>query len=76
MEFPIEIQMLINDYARPLTRPDWRKGSDSNRTYRSLNGGLNIRQFKMYLDLCSDLKRSYKLWAYDLESGNLDTLGE
>ena len=27
MEFPIEIQMLINDYLRPMTRPDWRQGS-------------------------------------------------
>ena len=27
MEFPIKMQMIINDYARPMTRPDWRKGS-------------------------------------------------
>jgi hypothetical protein len=31
MELPIEIQRLINDYARPMTRPDWRKGSYYNR---------------------------------------------
>ena len=24
MEFPIEIQMIINEYAKPTTRPDWR----------------------------------------------------
>ena len=35
MEFPIEIQMLINEYAKPATRPDWRKGSFINITYRS-----------------------------------------
>ena len=26
MEFPIEIQMKINEYAKPMTRPDWKKG--------------------------------------------------
>lgn len=26
MEFPEEIQRLINEYAKPLTRPDWRDG--------------------------------------------------
>ena len=26
MEFPIEIQNIINEYARPCTRPDWREG--------------------------------------------------
>ena len=35
MEFPIEIQMLINDYLRPLTRPDWRKGSYITRILRA-----------------------------------------
>ena len=40
MEFPIEIQMLINDYARPLTRPDWRKGSIIMTTTRMRFGGV------------------------------------
>lgn len=35
MEFPIEMQMLINDYARPMTRPDWRKGSYIVRTLKA-----------------------------------------
>lgn len=26
MELPIEIQRIINDYAKPITRPDWKKG--------------------------------------------------
>lgn len=26
MEFPTDIQKIINEYAKPLTRPDWRKG--------------------------------------------------
>jgi hypothetical protein len=31
MEFPPDIQILINDYARPTTRLDWMKGSYINR---------------------------------------------
>ena len=31
MEFPIEIQKLINDYSKPITRNDWIKGSYINR---------------------------------------------
>jgi hypothetical protein len=27
MEFPIEIQRIINEYSKPMTRPDWRKGN-------------------------------------------------
>jgi len=27
MEFPIEIQRIINEYAKPMTRVDWRNGS-------------------------------------------------
>ena len=26
MEFPQDIQNIINEYAKPITRPDWRKG--------------------------------------------------
>lgn len=33
MELPIELQMIINEYAKPLTRPDWKKGSYYNRMY-------------------------------------------
>jgi len=31
MELPIELQMIINEYAKPITRPDWRKGCYFNR---------------------------------------------
>jgi hypothetical protein len=31
MEFPIEIQMLIKDYLKPMTRNDLIKGSYINR---------------------------------------------
>ena len=31
MEFPIEIQRHINDFAKPVTRIDWRQGSAMSR---------------------------------------------
>ena len=58
MEFPIEIQMLINAYAKPMTRPDWRKGSFINITYRSWWGQLcrlDITEFKLYLKMCREM---------------------
>lgn len=27
MKFPSELQRLINEFAKPMTRPDWRNGS-------------------------------------------------
>ena len=42
MEFPIEIQMLINAYAKPMTRPDWREGSYVKRTW--MKGVRNINE--------------------------------
>ena len=34
MEFPVEIQMLIKDFLRPITRTDLRKGSSITRQYK------------------------------------------
>jgi hypothetical protein len=31
MELPIELQMIIKEYSRPITRPDWREGCYCNR---------------------------------------------
>ena len=67
MEFPIEIQKLINDYARPLTRPDWRKGSFIIKYYRSEKGKwgqLPIWNFKGYINICRlDKRTNYKIQA-------------
>ena len=67
MEFPIEIQMLINDYARPLSRPDWKKGSFMIRYYRSEKGKwgqLPIWNFKEYIHARRHDKRTnYKVEA-------------
>lgn len=35
MEFPIEIQQIINEYAKPMTKPDWRKGAHINSICRN-----------------------------------------
>ncbi len=62
MEFPIEIQMLIKDYLRPMTRPDWRQGSFLTRHYRSPKGRygrLTFDEFELYLIRC------YKLDEYN-----------
>ena len=80
MEFPIEIQMLINDFLRPITRPDWRKGSFMNRYYRSEKGKwgqlnrLNIKEFKEYLDVCSDMDENFKQVANYCERKHLDDM--
>ena len=76
MEFPIEIQMLINDYARPISRPDWRQGSFLTRHYKQ-----NVRriynppyeEFKEYIDHCrlsprrihrhDQERKKYKMWG-------------
>ena len=58
MEFPIEIQMLIKDYLRPMTRPDWRQGSFITRHYKSPKGRygrLTFYEFELYLIRCYDL---------------------
>ncbi len=83
MEFPIEIQMLIKDYLRPMTRPDWRQGSFLTRTYRSPKGRfgrLLFHEFELYLMRCyqlddynedldedSEFYTTIKSWAFSFE---------
>jgi hypothetical protein len=73
MEFPFEIQMLINDYARPISRPDWRKGSYLKRylkSYWGQTGRLLFHEFKSYITQCHsiiDSDETYKLWAFFFE---------
>ncbi len=56
MEFPIEIQMLINDFLSPITRTDWRQGSFIIRHYkkdaRSLIDLSMYEDFKEYIYIC------------------------
>jgi len=34
MALPVRVQNLIHEYARPITRSDWRKGSLFNRLFK------------------------------------------
>jgi hypothetical protein len=55
MEFPEEIQRLINEYAKPITRPDWRKGSSiakCNNHIKYVGNGYLINVF--YKQLVND----------------------
>jgi hypothetical protein len=69
MEFPIEIQMLINDYARPMTRPDWRKGNNILRTLRlHVGGGYQNWNPEYYCYIFRDQivnKKNYKIYRYN-----------
>jgi len=62
MEFPIEIQRHINDFAKPVTRLDWREGSAIRRKHLFLDIDLKLilisDQFYLtlsqesYLEMC------------------------
>ena len=54
MEFPIEIQRLINEYAKPCTRPDWKKGCFFNRCiirYNQLSRDTTRYKFKEIINV-------------------------
>lgn len=34
MSLPLSAQFLISEYAKPITRPDWRKGSSCNSAFK------------------------------------------
>ena len=38
MELPKEIIMIISEYSKPASRPDWRLGSYLNRTWFMVGG--------------------------------------
>ena len=72
MELPLELQMIINDYARPIGRPDWRLGSymmralsvASKSTYTDILG-----LFKAVINHCSHTTQIYKLQYIDCYNG-------
>ena len=35
MQFPEELEAVVNEFARPLTRPNWRDGSDIVRAIKN-----------------------------------------
>ena len=47
MEMPIELGRYIQEFARPITRPTWREGS---------NSGLAVRESRWWKDYMYELK--------------------
>ena len=57
MDLPIELQMIINAYARPMTRPDWRQGSYMirrlrNASYDNQRGDFVLGLHTNYFMMC------------------------
>jgi len=40
MKFNIKIERLINEYSKPMTRPDWRKGSFIYKNNTTINNHI------------------------------------
>jgi hypothetical protein len=41
MELPDDVLMYIKEFTRPISRPDWRKGSSCNRIISNRNNTFN-----------------------------------
>jgi len=46
MYLPVELQQIINEYAKPLTRPDYKQGSYFIRNLIKSNGVISLSIFK------------------------------
>ena len=73
MELPPEIQKLINEYAKPLTRPDWIQGSYIHRKIGNrattlkghLHGEVLMRTVRMYNHPVETLTQSDILFYFN-----------
>jgi hypothetical protein len=61
---PQRVQALINEYAKPITRPDWRKGSACNDAFKYSD--LNIYLHQIVIDWMGSSKTLNRL----LENNN------
>ena len=50
MELPDDILMHIKEYSKPMTRPDWRKGSAFNR-YKQAEHNYDIDSLKYAIEI-------------------------
>lgn len=50
---PVELQQIINEYAKPLTRPDYKKGSYFIRNLVKNNDVISLTIFKLFIESCS-----------------------
>ena len=57
---PVELQQIINEYAKPLTRPDYKQGSFFIRNLVKNNDVISLTIFKLFIEACcydfSDIK--------------------
>jgi len=49
LEMPIVLSVMIQDFLRPITRPDWRQGSFVVQTYRNEYNPYCINNFRLLL---------------------------
>jgi hypothetical protein len=63
MELPLNAKQLIYEYSRPITRPDWRKGSACNHAFKNSKPLLQMyyMYFKYYLCSNEITQNKYKL---------------
>ena len=59
---PVELQRAINEYAKPLTRRDYRKGSYMMRVFSS-HELIVPSVFRMYIECCFSSLDVIKLYA-------------
>ena len=71
MYLPVELQQIINEYAKPLTRPNNKQGSYFIRNLIKSNDVVSLSILKTYITACfGDL--SYKIeFAFILNKPDL-----
>ena len=60
MYLPLELQQIINEYAKPLTRPDYKQGSYFIRNLVKNNDVISLTIVQMYILSCFDDLSSIK----------------
>ncbi len=73
-DLPISAQKLISEYAKPLTRPDWRDGSYCNNAFKlcASNKYLHNMFLKYYNGLNSCVQHRYN--SIELNESIMDTI--
>jgi len=77
MEFPIEIQRLINEYAKPCTRLDWRKGCYFNHMiihFNQLSRCTNRYTFKRCIEAMYNIKHGVDFISFHVYYEHYDNI--
>jgi hypothetical protein len=65
MELPIRVKQLISEYSKPLTRPDWKKGSACNSAFKNDNVMIYLHNRTICLSL-------YKVYIKNINTDHID----